>query len=231
MVQSIKVTFISDVSCGWCAVGLHAIEEALQRIGPEVKAQFDFQPFELNPDMPSGGENLQQHLQHKYGEGAAAQYFTATRQHGNAVGFSFNLDAESRIYNTFDAHRLLYWASRIEGHTALTHALFAAHFTENKDPSNHDVLLACVREAQLDVAAAKEVLDSNLYAAEIRQLEMRVQQQGIHAVPTLIIDDRHVISGSRSVATFEQYLRSILSENAKRDDAGGGNCTDGLCAR
>lgn len=215
MTTPLKIKFISDISCGWCAVGLHAVEEAIRNIGPDVAAEFDFRPFELNPDMPPGGENLTAHLRKKYGLDAAVHYLSATRAQGAAVGFEFNHNKDSRIYNTFNAHRLLLWAS-VTGHqTELSHALFEAHFTENKDPGSHDVLLACVEAARLDVAEARQVLMSDAFGKEVRELEFDVQRMGIQAVPTMIINDQYVISGSRSVAAFEQFIRTTLNPARK----------------
>jgi predicted DsbA family dithiol-disulfide isomerase len=210
MATPLKIDFVSDISCGWCAVGLHAFEAALSRIGPDIAAEFHFQPFELNPDMPGGGQNLDQHLKYKYGRDAAEHYVKATRESGAAVGFAFNLNQDSRIYRTFDAHRLLHWAGLIGRQAELQHALFEAHFTDNKDPGDHAVLLACAATAQLDVAAAGEILASDTYADKVRELTSDVRDKGIHAVPTIIINDQYVITGSRSAETFEQIIRSAL---------------------
>ena len=48
-----KIDFVSDVACPWCAVGLNALEIALKRLGDAVPVELHFQPFELNPTMPS----------------------------------------------------------------------------------------------------------------------------------------------------------------------------------
>lgn len=227
MANSIKIDIISDISCGWCAVGLHAVEEALRNIGPEIAAELHFQPFELNPDMPAGGENLRDHLTYKYGSGGASQYLTATKSQGAQLGFEFGFNQDSRIYNTFDAHRLLHWAGLKGGQTALSHALFEAHFTRNQDPGDHDVLLACVEAAGLDRAEAKAVLNTAAYVDEVRALETRVHRMGIQAVPTMIINDRYVISGSRSPATFEQAIRKVLEAAEQVPPASQSSLTEG----
>jgi predicted DsbA family dithiol-disulfide isomerase len=219
MAAPLKIDFVSDISCGWCAVGLQAFEEALRNVGPDITAELHFQPFELNPRMPAGGENLTDHLQHKYGQGAALQYFNGTHAHGAAVGFEFNLNADSRIYNTFDAHRLLHWAGLMGRQTELNHALFEAHFTQNKDPADHAVLVECAETAGLDVVEARKILASTRFADEVRKLESDVQRKGISAVPTIIINDRYVISGSRPVAAFEQFIRSALNPPSATADA------------
>lgn len=210
MAKPLKIDFISDISCGWCAVGLHAIEEAIRNVAPDIEAEFNFQPFELNPKMPVGGENLTDHLQLKYGKFAAMQYLNATTELGAAVGFEFSFNENSRIYNTFDAHRLLHWAGLKGRQTELSHALFEAHFTRNEDPGSHAVLLGCVEALQMDVSEARNLLESDTFAETVRLFELNSQRMGINAVPTIIINDTHVVSGSRSVELFEQAILAAM---------------------
>ena len=211
-----KIDFVSDVSCPWCAIGLNALEQALARIGPELQASLHFQPFELNPQMAAEGQEIVQHLGQKYGIDAAqiAANTEAIRQRGAALGFTFGIGKRSRIYNTFDAHRLLHWAG-LAGDApqrALKHALLKAYFTDGLNPSDPAVLLQAALAAGLDEAGARAVLTSDDYAAEVRQAESFYQQQGIQAVPAVIINDRHLISGGQPVEVFERALRQIAAE-------------------
>ena len=106
----IRVDFVSDIVCPWCAVGLHSLLAAAKRV-PEVRLDLHFHPFELNPQMGPEGEDLREHLQRKYGGGPAQfdQVHDMLRQRGAALGFDFS-PARTRIVNTRDAHRLLHWA-------------------------------------------------------------------------------------------------------------------------
>lgn len=207
----VKIDFVSDVVCPWCAVGLNALEQAIARIGDEVEVELHFQPFELNPQMAPEGENIDEHLAHKYGLGAQqlAQNREALRQRGADVGFEFN--ARDRIYNTFDAHRLLHWAGA-EGarqERTLKHALLKAYFTDGRDISQRDVLAAVAAEAGLDGERAAAVLASQEYADAVREQERFYQSQGIRAVPSVIINDRHLIQGGQPVEQFEAAIRQI----------------------
>lgn len=210
-----KIDVVSDVSCPWCAVGLNALEEALGRFDPPLPVELHFQPFELNPQMGPEGQDIEEHLSQKYQLTPAqlASNREALRQRGAAVGFTFTSGARSRIYNTFDAHRLLHWADLDGGsfQRALKHALLRAYFTDGLDPSNHTVLLALVAEVGLDAARARAILDSDEYAAEVREREQWYLQRGIHSVPAVIIDDRHLISGGQPPEVFEQALRRLAA--------------------
>ncbi len=211
-----KIDFVSDVSCPWCAIGLSALEQALARVQGEVRAQVHFQPFELNPQMPPGGQDVTEHLTQKYGSTPEqqAQIRETIRQRGADVGFTFRPEGRGRIYNTFDAHRLLHWAeSAGEGRQhALKKALLEAYFTQGQSPESHEVLLGAVRAAGLDAARAQAILASDEFAAEVRAQEQFYLNAGIHSVPAVIINDRHLISGSQPVEVFEQALRRIAAE-------------------
>ena len=216
MTRRLKIDFVSDVSCPWCVIGLGGLEEALRRVGGLVEADIHFRPFELNPDMPPEGQNIAEHVAMKYG--ATPEQSVASRAAIKAraaeVGFVIATGPESRIYNTFDAHRLMHWAA-IEGRQyALKRALFEAYFTHGKNPGDHEVLMDVAAQAGLDADAAREVLASGRYAEEVRADERRWREADIHAVPTLIIDDRYMISGGQPADAFERALRKIAAKAA-----------------
>ncbi|MDZ4398245.1 DsbA family oxidoreductase [Hydrogenophaga sp.] len=219
MTTSLKIDFVSDVSCPWCAVGLGALEEALGKLQGEVSAELHFQPFELNPKMPAEGQDIGEHLTQKYGSTAEqqVQIRETIRARGAEVGFAFNPEGRGRIWNTFDAHRLLHWAEH-EGapgqQHALKKALLAACHTRSEAMGDHGVLLGCVREVGLDEARAQAILGSDEFAQAVREREGFYTSVGIHSVPAVIVNDRHLISGGQPAAVFEQALRQIASEMA-----------------
>jgi predicted DsbA family dithiol-disulfide isomerase len=213
MPKPMKIDFVSDIACPWCAIGLSSLEQALANATDAIDAEITFQPFELNPDMAAGGQNVVEHLGEKYGTSAAqsAQNRQALIARAREVGFDMNMTDESRLYNTFDAHRLLHWA-KLEGkQPALKKALFAANFTENLDIADHAVLAGAAQGAGLDRAAAMEVLASERYADEVRQSERLWQARGISAVPSIVIDEQYLISGGQPAEVFEQALRQIAA--------------------
>lgn len=214
MTKALKIDFVSDVSCPWCIVGLGGLEEALDRVGDLVAAKIHFQPFELNPNMPPEGQNIVEHITEKYG--STPEQSAANRQaiHARAasVGFTMRTSETSRIYNTFDAHRLLHWAGIVGGQPALKRALFDAYFTDNLSPADHEVLVAAAQKAGLDGDAAREVLASGQYAQEVRDAERAWQAAGISSVPAVVINDRYLISGGQPADYFENALRQIAAE-------------------
>lgn len=210
--KTLKIDFVSDVACPWCAVGLNSLERALERVRAEhIDVELHFQPFELNPTLPPEGADTVQYLSAKYGIGPEqiAHNQAAIRARGAEVGFAFG--ARPRVWNTFDAHRLLHWAGLHGRQRELKHALLKAYHGEGRNPGAHDVLLELAGAVGLDVAAARKVLESGQYADEVRAAETMWQEAGIHSVPSIVINDRHLIQGGQPSEVFERALRQIAA--------------------
>jgi len=217
MTTTLKIDFVSDIACPWCAVGLGALEQALDSLQGEVKADIRFQPFELNPNLAEGGQDLFEHLNQKYGSSAEqqAQMYQNIKARGAEVGFAFHPTGRGRIFNTFDAHRLLYWAE-VTADASTQHrlkkAFFEAYHGRGENIESHAVLLAAVNSLGLDGAAAQTVLESDTYAQEVKEREHFYTNAGISAVPAVIINDRHLISGGQPAHVFAQALRDIAAQ-------------------
>ena len=215
MPTPMRIDFVSDVACPWCAVGLASLQQALARSADAVQAELHFQPFELNPDMAPEGEDPGEHLGRKYGSTPAqqAQIRATIAERGAAVGFAFKPDGRGRIVNTFNAHRLLHWAG-LEGaerQLALKRALMEAYHGRAERVDHDEVLLAAVRAAGLDEARARQILAGDEFADAVRTAERRWQMAGIQSVPAVVINQRHLISGGQPPEVFEQALRQIAA--------------------
>ena len=208
----LRIDFISDVTCPWCAIGLRSLEQAIARLGDAVPVALHLQAFELNPGIAHEGEPIADYAARKYGVGgdALAARQSMIRERGLEVGYDFRL--RTHVYNTFDAHRLLYWAG-LEGKALdLKRALLVAYHCRGDNPARHDVLLDAAAEVGLDVGRAREVLASDVYAAEVRASVRRWQELGIDSVPSVIVNERHLIQGGQTVETYERALRHIAGQ-------------------
>lgn len=217
MTASVSIDFVSDVVCPWCALGATALEQAIENVAGEVSVELTYKPFELNPNMPPEGEKAVEHLMRKYGRTAEDVASGKAMQiaRGEALGFKFDLEKRTHFYNTFDAHRLLLWALQEGRQVALKKILLRGYFTDGQNPSDRETLVRLAAEAGLDAAAAQEVLASGAFAKEVRELEAFYQQRGINSVPAMILNGRHLVSGSQSVEYYEQMLRQMAKEPAE----------------
>ncbi len=217
--KPLQIEFVSDVVCPWCVVGLGGLEMALGVLAAEgITAEIRFQPFELNPDMAPEGENITEHIGRKYGatpeQSAKNRAMIRDRAAEAWPGFEMKMGETSRIWNTFDAHRLLHWAGTVglAEQRALKEALFRAHFTDNRPLPDADVLTGAAEAAGLDRAEAQAVLAEGLYAAEVREAEALWRSRGITGVPAVVVEGKWLISGGQPAAVFEEALRKIAGE-------------------
>jgi predicted DsbA family dithiol-disulfide isomerase len=213
-----RIDVVSDVACPWCAIGFSALERALDRIGADLgDVEVHLQPFELNPTMGPEGADAAQYLSEKYGMSPEQLAVNRARiaERGASEGFVFG--TRSHVWNTFDAHRLLFWAGAEgppEAQRALKRALLKAYHGDGRNIGSADVLVELAAEAGLPAERARAVLENREYADEVRGAERFWQEVGIHSVPAVIVDRKHLISGGQPSAVFEQALRQIAAEGA-----------------
>ena len=214
MTSQLKIDIVSDVSCPWCIIGYQALNQALTNLQDSLQADISWKPFELNPQMPKEGQEINEHLTQKYGinQQQAEQNRTAIKERGLSVGYVFGNRGGGRIYNTFDAHRLLHWAEEFGKQTELKLALFDLYFQQSGNPSDHQQLLLVVEKVGLDIEGAKGILESDKFETEVRTRQQHYQSAGVTAVPAVIVNNKHLISGGQPVEVFEQALKQIADE-------------------
>ena len=214
MPTPIRIDFVSDVVCPWCAIGLAALEQAIARVGDDVAVELHVQPFELNPDMAPEGEAIDEHIGRKYGLTAAQmeENRARLRERGAMVGVDFAMGARSRIYNTFDAHRLLHWAAQEGRQLPLKRALLRAYFTDGEDVSDRDVLVRIATGVGLSGERAAAILASDEFTDEVRAEEQAFIRAGISSVPAIIFERQYLVSGGQPVEVFENVLRQVASQ-------------------
>lgn len=217
MTEPVRIDFVSDVACPWCAIGYTTLETALHTI--DVPVEVHLQPFELNPDMPVGGQEVIGYLANKYGISPEQVKINQQRIYDRAaqVGFRFHPEGRKHVYNTFNCHRLIHWASQEHGLDAawnLKRALLEAYFTRADNMDDTHTLLSAVEAAGLTQARAQEVLENNEFEHEVRAAQTRYKMLGIQGVPAFILNDRFMVEGAQPV----EHLISAIEQAAKRTD-------------
>lgn len=204
-----RVDIVSDVVCPWCVIGFLQLQQALRECG--VGADVHWQPFELNPAMPEEGENLDAHLEKKYG--SSVEQRQAIREKlislGESFGFKFNFTEDMRMVNTFNAHQLLHWASVCGRQHELKITLFHCYFSRDRDVSDPEVLANAAVEAGLPYEEALEVLEDQRYATPVREAQRVSIAGGIQGVPAVILDQRELIVGAQGVEGYSKVLKQM----------------------
>ncbi|WP_339721719.1 DsbA family oxidoreductase [uncultured Paraglaciecola sp.] len=212
MPHKLKIDIISDVVCPWCIIGYRNLQQAITELGVQDQVEIEWQPFELNPDMPPEGENLREHSARKYGSTpeSSARFRQEMSQRGNDVGFSFDYFDAMKIVNTRQAHILLEFAKDFNLQTALKLRLFSAFFTEHKDISDRNVLAQEIAAVGLDVNAAMLKLDSGSAFSDVQEKETQWHSLGVSSVPTVVINRTTGISGAQPVEAFKEFIAAEL---------------------
>jgi len=208
----LKIDIVSDVACPWCIIGYSSLQAAIKELDQAV--EITWKPFELNPDMPLEGQSYADYSRIKYHrtkEQAQANVQNVA-QRGLEAGYEFKFTEDTRIYNTFDAHRLLFWAKEFGLQTQLKLALFDLNFKEGGNLSSHEALLKCAEAVGLDRDVAKTVLEQSLYADEVREEISWAHKNGIHSVPTFLFNDKYMVSGGQSKDTFVNFLEQMSAK-------------------
>ena len=210
---SLRIDFVSDVVCPWCAIGLASLEIAMRNVEDEVDVDLHVQPFELNPQLGPEGEDAVAHLRAKYGidEAQVAANQERIRARGAELGFVFDFARRRHVHNTFDAHRLLHWAGDAGHQLDLKRALLRAYFTDGRNIADHDTLVEIAAGVGLPADRARAILAGDEFTAEVRTVEQFFLQAGITGVPAIVIERKHLICGGQPPEVFEQALRQVAA--------------------
>tara|TARA_R110002049_G_scaffold81404_2_gene206959 strand:+ start:5946 stop:6590 length:645 start_codon:yes stop_codon:yes gene_type:complete len=214
MKEKLKIDIVSDVVCPWCTVGYKRLEKAITELGLQDKVEIEWQPFELNPNMPAEGQNLKEHIAEKYGSTDAQQNESKQRmiEAGEELGFTFNYFDEMRMSNTFDAHVLLEYAKDFGKQTELKMTLTKAFFTDKKDVSKREILKQALLDVGLNADEGLAKLENEEVRKEVRSKQEYWKSLGVNSVPTIVFNRKSAVTGAQPVATFKQVLKELVAE-------------------
>jgi len=214
MADKLKIDIVSDVVCPWCTIGYKHLEKAIKDLGVEDKIDIEWQPFELNPNMPAEGQNVTEHITEKYGSTLEQQKESQQRMTdiGDALGFKFDYFKDMRMVNTFDAHVLLEYAKDFGKQTELKMTLTKAFFSDRKDVSKKEVLKEALLEVGLNADEALAKLDNEEARYQVRSIQNQWKNMGVNSVPTIVFNRKSAVTGAQPIDTFKQVLSELLNE-------------------
>ena len=218
MKPTIKIDYVSDIACPWCAVGLGNLNQAIDQLSDQANFEVHFRPFELNPNMPKGGQDAIEHLTEKYGLTAEQVKTNQANIRAKALeaGFEFHPEGRKRVYNTFDAHRLLHWAGQefgLEKQAILKKELLNTYFCLAVNLDDQPNLLDAVTRSGLDQDRALEVLKNNEFAKEVRTEEATYTNAGINSVPAIILNDQYLMQGAQPPESFVNAFAQLIEQS------------------
>ena len=218
MKPTIKIDYVSDIACPWCAVGLGNLNQAIAQLSDQVDFEVHFHPFELNPNMPLGGQDAIEHLTEKYGLSVEQVKANQANIRTKALeaGFEFHPEGRKRVYNTFDSHRLLHWAGEEFGpekQAVLKKELLNTYFCLAVNLDDQKNLIDAVTRSGLDKDRAQEVLKNNEFSKEVRDEESTYTNAGISSVPSIILNDQYLLQGAQPPESFVNAFEQLIQKS------------------
>ena len=218
MKPNIKIDYVSDIACPWCAVGLGSLNKAMDQLKDKVNFEVHFRPFELNPNMPKGGQDAIEHLTEKYGLTVEQVKSNQANIRSKALeaGFEFHPDGRKRVYNTFDAHRLLYWAAKeydLQKQATLKKELLNTYFCLAVDLDDQKNLLDAVSRAGLDPKRAQQILNGDEFTSEVRDEAAIYKNAGISSVPSIILNENCLLQGAQAPESFIDAFEQLIQKS------------------
>ncbi|MRI02287.1 thioredoxin domain-containing protein [Kriegella sp. EG-1] len=215
MKAKLKIDIVSDVVCPWCVIGYKRLEKAITELNIQDQVAIEWQPFELNPHMPSEGQDLNEHITEKYGSTLEQQQ--ASKENmidiGEELGFKFDYFENMRMANTFDAHVLLEYAKEFDKQTELKLRLMTSFFSERKDVSKRKVLKQALLDVGLNAEEALNTLENNELKDKIRTKQTQWKNMGVNSVPTIVFNMKSAITGAQPIETFKQVLSELVKQS------------------
>ncbi|KAB1071360.1 DsbA family oxidoreductase [Tamlana haliotis] len=214
MKDKLKIDIVSDVVCPWCIIGYKRLEKAINELGVQDQVEIEWQPFELNPNMPAEGQLLTEHIAEKYGSTPEEQ--EASRQRmteiGEELGFKFDYFEGMKMANTFNAHVLLEYAQEFGKQTELKMRLITAFFGERQDVSDRDVLKQASLDVGLNAEEGMALLDNDEARYNTRSKQAFWQNAGVQSVPTIVFNKKSGVTGAQPIDVFKEVLTDMLKK-------------------
>lgn len=212
--NKMKVEIWSDIMCPWCYIGKRRFEAAMEQFPDAGSVEIEWHSFQLDPTIESGhGDNLYTYLSKRKGipYEQAEQMNNQVTGLAATLGLTYNME-QAVVANSFDAHRLIQLAKKHQLGDAAEERLFKAYFTEGKDFSNPDTLVALGKEIGLEESVLKNLVGSQSFTTEVRRDIDEAETLGIRGVPFFVFDRKYGVSGAQASETFLEVLTKSVGE-------------------
>ncbi len=209
--DALTIDVYSDVVCPWCYVGKRRLEQALEMVKGRAEARVIWRPFQLNPTMPKAGVDRRVYLEAKFGgQDKTKEIHDRVASVGVSAGIDFAFDRIERTPNTFDAHRLIWFALQHGRQDAIVEELFHGYFTEGLSIGAVESLVSLSVRAGLDGRKVSRLLETDEGADPVRQEEAHGHQLGIRGVPYFVLNGTSTLSGGQPVETFVAAIEQVF---------------------
>jgi len=211
----IRLDIFSDPICPWCYIGKTLLDRALET-RPDHPFSVEWHPFQLNPDMPTGGMDRRAYLEAKFGgKQQAVEVYARIADAAEKAGIEIDFAKIQRTPNTMNAHRLIHWAGLEGRQNAVVMALFRAYFKDGRDIGSVDTLVDIAQACGMDPEATERLFATDADLADLAARDSDARQKGITGVPAFLIARQYVMPGAQPVETWQKVIDELLETIAK----------------
>jgi predicted DsbA family dithiol-disulfide isomerase len=219
MSEPLRIDVVFDFVCPWCYIGKRRLESALEVWKAEHPGEPEpvvrWLPFQLNPDIPSGGMSRREHVERKHGPaGPSPEKQEHVSALGRRLGLAFALDKISVQPNTLDAHRLSGCAQREGRQDEMVEALFRAFFMKGVSLNDHEALASLAATVGFDRGQVAAYLASATDVQAVERLELEARIAGIDIVPFFVFNGNVTVSGAHEVKVLLEAMEQSTTEAA-----------------
>lgn len=207
--SSVTLDIFSDPVCPWCLIGKAELDRALES-RPHHPFLIAWHPFQLNPTMPPEGMDRGDYLRAKFGDGKANGMQDQIAARAAALGIT--LSPVTRQPNTFDSHRLTYWAGIEGAQTRVKSGILRSHWQDGGDISDAETLVGIATKAGMDGQMVARLLASDADRDTVAAKESHARERGLTSVPTFIIANQHVVSGAQPASFWQQVIDELADQ-------------------
>lgn len=209
MTQPLRIDVFADVVCPFCYIGLKRIDDLAEAQHLVVR----WVPFQLRPDMPIEGAEWKPYATEKFGgEQGMRRAFQHVEQYACDDDLCFRFDDVASAPNTVDAHRLILLAGERGVQTQVALSVMKGYFEEGADVRDKDVLVALAERGGLDPDAARALLASDRFRADVAEAQRAAARAGVQGVPFYVLADQYAVSGAQPKATMLQALAWVREQ-------------------
>lgn len=204
----------SDVFCPFCYIGKRNFETALAAFPHRNEVEVTWKSFQLQPDAPLEADyTSNEMLSRKYGVSIeeARQMQAGVSQRAAEVGLHYDLE-NTKVTNSFDAHRLTHLAKKHGLQDAAEERFFKAYFTEGKHVGRRDSLIELGKEIGLPETEVAGVLDGDRFSEEVVADSREGAALGLQGVPFFVFERKYAVAGAQPAEVFSQVLDRVWSE-------------------
>ncbi len=210
---ALHVEVIADFVCPFCFLGKRRLDKALKAVrGPSETSWY---PFQLNPEIPAGGQSFEEYLTKRFGSPANVEpILEHIAADGRGDGIEFRFDRIRQVPNTLPVHQLMQLAETIGvDQTKLAEDLMSAFFEHGRNIGDRDELIEIARPYGITSDETVNAITSD----QIRQLvltrEGQVRASGLSSAPGFLLNRRLLVVGAQSTENIvNAFDRAMFGE-------------------